>query len=195
MKKIELSDVKNIYDYETVRPALRQRIIALKRRRRLRVSPHLSLLFENRETVLFQIQEMCRAERIVEEARIQEEIDAYNDLIPGEGELSATLFIEVEDSSRIKEVLDRYLGIDVGEHLWIQIGKEHAILGQFQAGHSDQARGKISAVHFVTFSFTPERIQAFRNADAYLLVDHPAERTRVRLPDEVKAALLEDFTP
>ncbi len=193
MKKIELSDVKNIYEYEKVRPAMRQRIIDLKRHRRVHVGPHLSLLFENRETVLFQIQEMCRAERIVDNARVQDEIDVYNELIPGDRELSATLFIEVEDPDRIKELLDRFMGIDSGEHVWIQIGKEHVIAGRFEAGHSDEERGKLSAVHFVKFSFTPEQVRAFRDADVYLVVDHPAERTRVRLPDEVKASLLEDL--
>lgn len=193
MKKLELSDVKNIYEYEKVRPAQRQRIIDLKRHRRVQVGPYLSFLFENRETVLFQIQEMCRAERIVDEGKVQEEVDVYNDLIPGDRELSATLFIEVEESSRVKEVLDRFMAIDAGDHVWIQIGKEHAIPCRFEAGHSDQERGKISAVHFVRFRFTPEQVRTFRDAEVFLVVDHPGERARVRLPEAVRAALLEDL--
>ena len=193
MKKVQLSDIRNIYEYEKVRDAFRRRIIELKRRRRVQVGPHLALLFENRETVLFQIQEMCRAERIVDDARVQDEIEVYNDLIPGERELSATLFIEIEDLSRIKEILDRFLGIDSGEHLWIQVGKDHAVPAAFEAGHSDEERGKLSAVHFVKFGFTPAQVRAFRDAAVFLVVDHLSEKARVRLPDEVKASLLEDL--
>jgi hypothetical protein len=194
MKKLELSDVKNIYEYEKIRDAGRARIIDLKRRRRIQVGAHLSLVFENRATVLFQIQEMCRAERIVDDAKVQDEVNVYNDLIPDDGELSATLFIEIEDPSRIQEVLDRFMGIDAGDHLWIQIGREHAIPGRFEAGHSDEERGKISAVHFVKFAFTPEQVRAFREGEVYLVVEHPAERARVRLPDGLKTSLLEDLT-
>lgn len=193
MKKLVLPDVKNIYEYEKVRPAMRQRIIELKRRRRVQVGSYLSFLFENRETVLFQVQEMCRAERIVDEDKVQDELDIYNELIPGAGELSATLFIEIQDASRIEEVLDLFGGLDTGEHVWIQLGADHAVPGRFEAGHSDQERGKLSAVHFVRFGFTPAEVRAFRDAPVFLLVDHPAERTRVGLPDEVKAALLEDL--
>lgn len=193
MKKIERSEVRNIYEYETARDAFRRRIIDLKQGRRVQAGPYLSFLFENRETVLFQIQEMCRTERIVDDARVQEEIDVYNDLIPGERELSATLFIEIEEPARVQEVLDRLMGIDVGDHVWIQAGKEYAIPGRFEAGRSDEERGKISAVHFVRFAFTLEQVEAFRNSEVFLVVDHPGERVRVRLPDDVKASLLEDL--
>ena len=193
MKKLELSDVKNIYEYEKVRDQMRRRIIELKRRRRVQVGRHLSFVFENRETVLFQIQEMCRAERIVDEAKVQDEVDVYNDLIPGEGELSATLMIEIEDKAQIQPVLDRFMGIDSGEHVWMQVGKEYAIVAQFESGRSDQERGKISAVHFVRFAFPPEAVKAFQDQDVYLVVDHPGEKVRTRISEEVKASLLEDL--
>ncbi len=193
MKKLELSDVKNIYEYEKVREEMRRRVIALKQRRRAPVGEHLSLVFENRETVLFQIQEMCRAERIVDDAKVQDEVDVYNDLIPGEHELSATLMIEIEEASAIKLVLDRLMGIDSGEHVWIQAGKEYAIPAQFEAGRSDEERGKISAVHFVRFAFPPPAVKAFEEQDAYLVADHPGEQGRTRISQEVKASLLEDL--
>jgi Protein of unknown function (DUF3501) len=78
----------------------RRRVIALKERRRVEVGPYLSFVFENREALLFQIQEMCRAERIIDDARIQEEVDVYSALLPGPGGLSATLFIEIADKDR-----------------------------------------------------------------------------------------------
>ena len=89
MRPIELSEIKNIADYELIRPALRPRMIALKDRRRISVGDHLTFLFENRETVLYQIQEMMRIERIVKPEEVAHEVATYNELIPGDGELSA----------------------------------------------------------------------------------------------------------
>lgn len=97
MKKIEYSEVKNIYEYEKIRNDFRNYIIDLKKRRRVEVGNRISIVFENRDTVLFQIQEMMRAERMVDDNEIKFEVDTYNDLIPEKNELSATLFIEVDD--------------------------------------------------------------------------------------------------
>jgi len=130
----------------------------------------------------------------VDEAKIREEVEVYNDLIPGENELSATLLIEIEDRAEIQPVLDRLMGIDAGEHVWIQVGKEYAIPAQFEPGHSDAERGKISAVHFVRFAFPPGAIEAFKEQDVYLVVDHLGEKARTRIADEVKASLLEDLS-
>ena len=96
---------------------MRERVIELKRVRRVTVGRHLSFVFENRDTVLFQIQEMCRVERITDDAKIQDELDA---IVPGPRELSATLFIEITDKEQIQPVLDRFMGIDIGPTVWIQ---------------------------------------------------------------------------
>ena len=194
MDKIRPDDVINFFEYEKVRDARRARVIELKRRRRVSVGRYLSLVFENRETVLFQIQEMCRAERIADDAKVREEIDVYSALLPGPRELSATLFIEIEDMTRIKPVLDQLMGIDTGQCVWLQVGREFAVSGEFEAGHSDEEKGKLAAVHFVRFRFSPEAARAFREAEVHLVVDHPAERARARLSDETRAALREDFT-
>ena len=191
--KIELKDVLNFVDYETVRDEMRRRVITLKRGRRVPVGNYLSFVFENRDTVLFQIQEMCRVERISEAARIQDEIDVYNALLPRPGELSATLMIEIVDKDQIKPVLDRFMGVDTGQRVWIQVGKEFAIPGEFEAGHSDEEKGKLAAVHFVRFAFPAAAVRAFREAEVSLVVDHPGERARTRLSEETKAALLEDL--
>jgi hypothetical protein len=194
MDKIRPDEVINFFEYEKVRDARRASVIELKRRRRVSAGRYLSLVFENRETVLFQIQEMCRAERIAADAKVQEELDVYNVLLPGPWELSATLFIEIEDMTRIKPVLDQLMGIDTGQCVWLQVGREFAVPGEFEAGHSDEEKGKLAAVHFVRFRFSPEAARAFREAEVHLVVDHPAERARARLSDETRAALLQDFT-
>jgi len=193
MDKIRPDEVINFFEYEKVRDARRESVIELKRRRRVSVGRYLSLVFENRETVLFQIQEMCRAERIADDAKVQEELDVYNALLPGPGELSATLFIEIEDMTRIKPVLDRLMGIDTGQHVWLQVGREFAVPGEFEAGHSDEEKGKLAAVHFVRFTFPAAAVRAFADSPAFVAVDHPAARARVELSAETKAALSEDL--
>ena len=196
--KIQLKDVLNFFEYEKVRAEMRGRVIDLKRARRVPVGEHLSFVFENRDTVLFQIQEMCRVERITDDARVQDEIDVYNALLPSPGELSATLYIEITDKDQIQAVLDRFMGIDAGgidpgPTVWIQVGREFAVPGEFEAGHSDEEKGKLSAVHFVRFSFPPETVRAFASSPVRLVVDHPALRARVELAAETKTQLLQDL--
>jgi hypothetical protein len=196
--KIQLKDVLNFFEYEKVRAGMRAKVIDLKRLRRVPVGEHLSFVFENRDTVLFQIQEMCRVERITDDARVQDELDVYNALLPGPGELSATLFIEITDKDQIQPVLDSFKGIDSGgidggPTVWIQVGKDFAVPGEFEAGHSDEEKGKLSAVHFVRFAFPPEAVLAFADSPVHLVVDHPAARARVELSSETKVQLLEDL--
>jgi len=197
-EKIALKDVLKFFEYEKVRADMLGRVIDLKRVRRVPVGQHLSFVFENRDTVLFQIQEMCRVERITDDARVQDEIDVYNALLPGPGVLSATLFIEITDKAQIQAVLDRFIGIDaggidVGPTVWIQVGKDFVVPGEFEAGHSDEEKGKLSAVHFVRFAFPPEAVRAFASSPVHLVVDHPAEHARVELADGTKAQLLQDL--
>src|SRR5215510_12974805 len=120
---------------------------------------------------------MCRAERIIDDAKVQEEIDVYSALLPGPRELSATLFIEIANKDDIKPVLDRFMGIDTGRHVWFAMERGAAVPGSFEAGHSDEEKGKLAAVHF---SFSPEVVEAFRSSDVDLVVDHPATRSRTR---------------
>jgi Protein of unknown function (DUF3501) len=192
-QKIERSDVLNFFEYEKVRAAMRARIIELKRVRRVTVGEHLSLVFENRDTVLFQIQEMCRAERITDDAKVQDEIDVYSVLLPAPNELSASLFIEITEKEEIQPVLDRFMGIDVGPTVWMQVGKEFAVPGHFEPGRSDEEKGKLSAVHFVRFAFAPEAARAFASSPVSLVVDHAGERGRAELSAATKAQLLIDL--
>jgi hypothetical protein len=192
---IRLADVVNFFEYEKVREDRRRRVIALKTKRRVELGEYLSFVFENRETLLFQIQEMCRVERIVDEARVQDEIDVYSALLPAAGELSATLFIEIAEKDDIKPVLDQFMGIDTGRHVWFEIGPGLVVPGSFEAGHSDEEKGKLAAVHFVRFAFSPQAIDAFRRGDVDLVVDHPAAGARARLSPETKAELLTDLAP
>jgi hypothetical protein len=193
MRLLETSEILNLVEYERVREARRREIIELKRRRRVSVGRYLTFVFENRETVWFQVQEMVRAERIVDEARIADEVEVYNALLPGPGELAATMLIEITESSQIKPVLDKLLGIDTRHYVKLTVGP-HVVVGDFESGHSDEERGKLSAVHFVRFKLPPEARQIFREAEVALVVEHPNERARTVLADETTRALLQDLS-
>jgi len=192
MNPLRLKDVKPLPEYEAVRKPFRERIIALKKRRRIPLGDRITLVFENRDTILFQIQEMMRVEHIYDPAKIQDELDTYNPLIAGPDELSATLFIEITEPERIKETLDQLRGIDSGHCLFFEIGAGR-IDGRFEEGHSNEE--KLSAVHYVRFRFTPEQRAAFRNDQipGALVVDHPHYRARTLLEKEVRRELAGDL--
>ena len=192
MRLLETSEILDLVEYEKAREARRREVIELKRPRRVRVGRHLTFVFENRETMWFQIQEMVRAERLVDQAKIAEEVEVYNGLLPRAGELSATMLIEIDDASQIKPVLDRLLGIDTRDYVRMTVGP-HVIVGDFEAGHSDEERGKLSAVHFVRFALPPEARRIFATAEVALVVEHPNERARTVLSAEARRSLLRDL--
>jgi uncharacterized protein DUF3501 len=192
MKLLETSEILNLVEYEKVRTERRREIVELKKARRVSVGRYLTFVFENRATVWFQIQEMVRAERIVDESKIAEEVEVYNALLPKRGELAATLMIEIAEASEIKPVLDRLLGIDTRDYVKLTVGP-HVIVGDFEAGHSDEERGKLSAVHFVRFELPPAARAQFARAEVALVVEHPNERARTVLSDETKRSLLDDL--
>jgi Protein of unknown function (DUF3501) len=192
VKLLETFEILNLVEYERVRDVRRRRIVELKKARRVAVGRYLTFVFENRDTVWFQIQEMVRAERIVDDAKIAEEVEVYNALLPHPGELSATLMIEIEETAEIKPVLDRLLGIDTCGYVKLTVGAR-VIVGDFEAGHSDKERGKLSAVHFVRFALPPEARASFATSEVALVVEHPHERARTVLSDETKRSLLGDL--
>lgn len=194
MRKISRADIKDIAEYERMREGFRRRVIDLKSKRRLSVGPWITLVFENRDTVLFQIEEMMRVERIVQEDKIEYEIETYNSMVPEENELRATLFIEITEQEQIKPVLDQLKGLDIGETLWLEFGEER-VIAQFESGHSDEEKGKLSAVHFVTFPFRPEQSRRFRSREdeAFLVLNHPATQDHLKLPAETRQALIQDL--
>ena len=192
MKPVVADEILNLYEYERVREARRREIIALKAERRVGVGRYLSFVFENHATVWFQIQEMLRAERIVDETKIADEIEVYNALLPRPGELAATMFIEIGESSLIQPVLDSLMGIDLGEHVRLDVGP-HVVVGRFEAGHSDEERGKLSAVHFVRFALPPAAQRAFSEVEVALVAEHPGDRGRTVLSAASRRRLAEDL--
>ena len=196
MEKVTLSDVKNLVEYEKVRERMRSQVIAVKTNRRVSVGENLTFLFENRETVLYQIQEMVRTERIVDDAKIQEEVDAYNSLIPAAGELSATLFIEIQDlhlmsHDQVRDAVNRFQGID-REGVTLAIGDQPRILARFEEGHSKEE--KMAAVHYLRFPVPPAAAALLASGGvARLVVDHPRYKAEGLLSEPVRAELVRDL--
>ena len=194
MRPIDRSDIVDIAHYELERPAFRSRVIAIKKHRRVQVGDLVTLVFENRDTVRFQVQEMMRAERIVTPERIREEIDTYNQLIPAPNALSATLLVEITDRERLRETLDRFIGIDRGDTTFLHIGDER-IAAEYEGGRSRENR--ISAVHYVTFALTADQAEACVSggAPASIEVRHGGYAASAPLIPSVRASLAADLRP
>ena len=190
MKKVGLDDILGLSGYEKAREDFLRRIIELKRKRRISVGDRISLVFENRDTVIFQIQEMLRAERITDLDKIREEIAVYNELVPNPGELSATLFLEIEDQTHLRDELLKFLGID--EALSLKVGG-HSVRGQFEEGRSKD--DKISAVQYVRFPFTAGAQKDFvAGARAELAIELPNYRASAALSADQQKSLVADLS-
>ena len=170
----------------------------MKERRRVGVGPLVTLLFENRDTIRFQVQEMVRVERMLSDAQVQAELDVYNPLIPEPGELSATLFIELTDEPGLREWLPKLVGIERAMELRFGAGAEPVVVRSTpEAAHEEQlTREEVTAsVHYIRFAFEPGQVERFATGPAVLAADHPAYRYETGLPEETRAELLGDLRP
>ncbi|HKX51469.1 MAG TPA: DUF3501 family protein, partial [Candidatus Binatia bacterium] len=156
MRKVAIDDIVGLRRYETIRQDLRRRIIELKQKRRISLGDRLSLVFENRPTVIFQIQEILRVENISDLDKIRQEIATYNQLIPDSGELSATLFLEIEDQTHLREELLKFQGIEDAISLRIAA---YQLQARFEPRRSKE--NKIRAVHYIRFRFDDQELEAF----------------------------------
>jgi hypothetical protein len=190
--KLTLDDIADLRAYEREREAFRERIIALKRVRRVQVGPVVTLVFENRDTVRFQVQEMARAEKLLSDEQIRLELDVYNPLIPEAGQLSATLFVELTSEEQMREWLPKLVGIERAVEL--RMG-DRSVRCMPEEQHARQlTREEVTAsVHYVRFELTPEEVVAFEAEPVVLAVDHPAYHEATPLSDETKASLRHDL--
>ncbi len=183
MLPVNYSEISNIAEYELERPAYREAMMALKDRRRVRVGDHLTFLFENRDTVRYQVQEMMRIERIVREHDIRHELESYNELIPGPAELSACLLIEYETPELRGVWLRELLGLE--NHVWMRTPGHEPVRGRFDTRQISTDR--ISSVQYVKFPLGASA--AAFGPGARLFADHPKYTVSVSL-DEARAAEL-----
>lgn len=193
MSALNREDLYTLEDYARVRPEFRERVLAHKRNRQLALGPHVTLYFEDRLTMQYQVQEMLRAERIFEAEGIQEELDAYNPLIPTGSNWKATLMLEYTDVEERRSALRRLL--EVENRVWVRIGEHPPVFAIADEDLDRATEEKTSAVHFLRFELTPGMIASLR-ADAPLAagIDHPACRIEIApVPEAVRASLASDL--
>jgi hypothetical protein len=190
VRPITRRDIKGPALYGPIRDDFRNRVIALKRPRRVLVGDRVALVFENRHTLTLQIEEMCRAENLTRDDQIEAEIEVYNELMPTETSLSATLFIELAPDADPHEALNKLVGLD--EHVVLHVGP-HAIRAAFEPGRSTPDR--ISAVQYTRYPLTDEARAALVTPGTPIAVeiDHPSYRHRVECSEELRASLAGDY--
>jgi hypothetical protein len=186
------SDLFSLETYAVERDAFRARVLAHKRARKLHLGAHITLLFEDRLTIQYQIQEMLRIERIFEAGAIQQELDAYNPLIPGGSDLKATMLIEYPDSEQRKRELARLGGIE--DRVYAEVAHHGRATTHADEGTDRSAEGKTAAVHFLRFAFSAEQIAALRaGAPLVFGIDDTRMPLRVEIENPSREALLRDF--
>jgi hypothetical protein len=195
MRKVERSELLGLAEYEQIRQHFFTRMITEKRARRVIVADEVSAIFENHDTVLLQIQEMLRTERISREPAILHELETYNELVPGEAELSATMFIEIPDRIQRDQRLTELVGLE--GHIALEV------LGTLVPSKGEQ-RGvlpdRTTAVHYIRFPLGTElaaRLVARAKGDAseamYFVLSHPKLQVRKELSADTVKSLAEDL--
>jgi hypothetical protein len=191
MQKLTIDDIKDMRAYERERDDFRRHIIDLKRRRRVELGTIMTLVFENTETMRWQVQEMARVERMLRDEQIEHEVDTYNELIPDPGQLSATLMLELTSESQLREWLPKLVGVQ--RSVLVKVGDLEPVRGRPQDEERLTREDTTAAVHFLKFDFPPEQIDAFAAGPVHIVVDHPAYLEDVELSDTVRTELATDL--
>ncbi len=189
---ISANELYSLEEYHRIRPEFRQRVLAHKKHRQVAVGPNATLYFEDRLTMQYQVQEMLRIERIFESEAIQEELEAYNPLIPTGSNLKATFMIEFPDIEERRQKLSELGGIE--DCLFAQVGDGRRVpcIADEDLERSDDE--KTSAVHFVRFEFDADSIASLKSgASLSFIIDHPRYQHQSTLTPEQRAALIADF--
>jgi len=192
-KELTRDDLWSLEQYSENRETFRIKVLAHKKNRKLRVGDNMQLIFEDRLTIQYQIQEMLRIEKIFEGEGIQEELDAYNPLIPNGDNWKCTLFIQYTDVEERIEQLQKLAGIE--EKIWLQIGETDPIYPIADEDMDRTDENKTSAVHFLRYQLNQDQIKAATSGQAIFAgVDHPAYRVdKQAIPAAVQKSLLEDL--
>lgn len=190
MQPLTVQDLWPLPVYEGVRDEFRREVIAAKQHRRVHVGPFITLIFENRLTVKFQVQEILRAERVIVPDAVAEELEGFNGMLPARDELSATLMIELTGAEPdVAAQLEKLIGLS--QHVALDLGGVRH-MARFDAGRDDGRR--ISAVQYVRFPMAGARGQLVdRSQPAWLIVDHPSYQHRTEIPEGVRRSLAADL--
>ena len=194
MRKLTVDDIVDHRAYERERDEFRAAVIAMKKRRRIALGDLVTIVFENTDTMRFQVQEMARAERMLTDDAIAGEVATYNELVPEPGELSGTLFIELTDDAALREWLPKLRDIEF--HVFFEVGVRGSG-SRVQAVPRDEERltrdDITSTVHYLKFPFDAQQRAELASGTARLVVDHPEYKVWVELNDAQRAELAGDF--
>ena len=192
-RKLSLADIADVRAYEREREEFRTHVIDLKRRRRVHLGTIITFLFENRETIRFQIQEMARVEKLVTDEDIQIELDIYNPMIPEPGQVCATMFLELTTDDQMREWLPKLAGVENSVLLVLANGVEVRATVDEQHEQGLTRDNVTAAVHYLRFDMSPEQVDGFAEGPVQLRIDHPAYLEAVELSDATHAELLSDL--
>lgn len=189
MAKLTLADIADTRAYERERDEFRRRVIELKKKRRVHVGPFVTFVFENADSIRFQIQEMARVEHLSTDAAIQAELDVYNPLIPYPGTLAATMLIELTDEAGLREWLPKLVGIETMIELRMADGT--VVSCRVDAAHAAQLTREdvTSSVHYVYFDLSPVEVESFAAGGVALAITHPAYQHSTELGADTVAEL------
>ena len=193
MPQITRDSLLPLESYAKTRKSFREQVIAHKKARTVHLGEHVTLLFEDELTIRYQIQEMLRIEKTFEEEGIQDELQAYNPLVPDGGNWKATLLVEYEDVEERKRALEKLKGIE--DRVWVQVDGFAPLYAIADEDLERENETKTSSVHFVRFELTPEMIAALKGGAAPSMgVDHPAYSFSLSpVPESIRLALLRDL--
>ncbi|HKH88823.1 MAG TPA: DUF3501 family protein [Acidimicrobiales bacterium] len=196
MSALTLADIVDLRAYERQRPDFLRQVIELKKIRRVPIGPLVTVVFENRTTIRFQIQEMARAERMSTDEQVQGELDVYNALVPGPGELCLTLFIELTTEADLRQWLPRLVGIERSVELRLGHDPVRVVTATVDADHAAQlTREEVTAsVHYVRFRLDGEERRAFEAGPVALAITHEAYAHATLLSAETRRSLVGDWT-
>jgi Protein of unknown function (DUF3501) len=190
MRKLTNADIKDLREYEREREAFLAEIISMKKKRRIPLGDLMTIVFENASTMRFQIQEMARAERMLRDEQIAHELETYNELIPEDGELSSTLFIEIDDDEALRYWLPRLTSIE--NHVMMVVDDD-VVRAQEQNAERLTRDDITSTVHYLKFAFTPAQQRGFADARVRIVIDHPEYQVDVELTGDQRDELVGDF--
>ncbi|MCG2634337.1 MAG: DUF3501 family protein [Gammaproteobacteria bacterium] len=192
MQKLTRNDLLTLEAYAAERPDFRDRVMRHKQNRIIRLGEHAALFFEDRLTMQYQIQEMLRAERIFEAAGIDEELAAYNPMIPDGSNWKATFMLQYDDEQTRRIRLGELRGIE--SRVWVQVGSQPRVFAVADEDLERENEEKTSAVHFLRFELPAEMIAALTAGGALEMgIDHPAYRDQVRVSEASRLALIADL--
>jgi uncharacterized protein DUF3501 len=193
MARISRDTLMSLEAYAKARKDFRARVLEHKKPRTVHLGPHVTLIFEDELTIRYQIQEMLRVERTFEEEGIQDELDAYNPLIPDGSNFKATMMIEYEDIDARRAALAELKGIE--DRVYVEVEGQSRVYAIADEDMDRANEQKTSAVHFLRFELTPDMVRAIKaGASLAAGVDHPRYAFRIdALPDDTRAALVADL--